>query len=81
MTFYDPTERQAKELVTGINARTFWGEEMLLAVVNLDPNSHLPRHSHPHEQSGTVIAGQMEMTIANETRLLKPGDVYIIPGF
>lgn len=80
MTFYDPSEREAKELVAGINARTFWGEEMLLAVVDLDPNAQLPRHSHPHEQGGLMISGQMEMTIDNETRLLKPGDVYIIPG-
>lgn len=80
MTFYDPTQREAKELIPGINARTFWGEEMLVAAVDLDPNAHLPRHSHPHEQAGMVISGQMEMIIAGETRLLKPGDVYIIPG-
>lgn len=80
MTFYDPTERQAKELAPGINARTFWGEEMLVAVVDLDPNAHLPLHSHPHEQSGTVISGQLEMNIAGTVRLLQPGDVYIIPG-
>jgi quercetin dioxygenase-like cupin family protein len=80
MTFYDPTQRQPKEPVPGIKARTFWGEEMLLAVVDLDAHAHLQRHSHPHEQSGTVISGQMEMTIEDETRMLKPGDVYIIPG-
>ncbi|MBL7164074.1 MAG: cupin domain-containing protein [Anaerolineales bacterium] len=80
MTFYNPNQRQPKELVPGINARTFWGEKMLLAVVDLDPNSHLPLHSHPHEQVGTVIQGQMEMTIDDETRLLQPGDVYVIPG-
>ena len=80
MYFYDPIQRDPKELVPGINARTFWGEKMLLAVVDLDPNTHLPRHSHPHEQVGSVIEGQMEMTIDAEIRLLKPGDVYIIPG-
>ncbi|MBC8506469.1 MAG: cupin domain-containing protein [Anaerolineales bacterium] len=80
MYFYDPAERDPKELVPGINARTFWGENMLIAVVDLDPDTHMPRHSHHHEQLGNVIQGQMELTIGDEKRLVKPGDVYIIPS-
>ena len=80
MYFYNPTDRDPKELIPGINARTFWGEKMLLAVVNLDPNTHMPRHSHPHEQVGTLIQGQMELVIGDEKRVLQPGDIYVIPG-
>jgi len=53
MYYYNPEEREAKELVPGINAKTFWAEKMLAAVVDLDPNVQLPRHSHPHEQSSS----------------------------
>ena len=80
MYFYQVAERETKELLQGINARTFWGENLLLAVVDLDPNVALPNHSHPHEQGGIVIEGQLELTIDGEARLLKPGDIYIIPG-
>ncbi len=80
MFFYDPSQRQPKELVPGINARTFWGEKMLLAIVNLDPHTRLPMHSHPHEQAGIVLEGEIEFTVAGEVRRLKPGDVYVIPG-
>ena len=80
MYFYDAKERPAKELATGVRTRTFWGENMLMSVVELDPNSEVPNHTHPHEQSGIMLEGEMEMNIAGETRLLKPGDVYIIPG-
>jgi quercetin dioxygenase-like cupin family protein len=73
-------ERAVKELVPGINAKTFWGEQMLAAVVDLDPNVHLPRHSHPHEQLGVVIEGQIEFIIADQKKLLGPGDVYFMPG-
>jgi len=73
-------ERQAKQLVPGINAKTFWGEKMLAAVVDLDPNVHLPRHSHPHEQLGIVIAGQIEFIIGDQKKLLGPGEVYFMPG-
>ena len=80
MYYYNPEERQAKELVPGINAKTFWGEKMLAAVVDLDPNVYLPRHSHPHEQLGIVIAGQIEFIIADQKKELSPGEVYFIPG-
>ena len=80
MYYYNPAKRAIKELVPGINARTFWGEKMLAAVVDLDPDTHLPRHSHPHEQLGIVIDGQIEFIIANEKKLLGPGEVYVIPG-
>jgi quercetin dioxygenase-like cupin family protein len=53
---------------------------MLAAVVDLDPETVLPMHSHPHEQLGIVIKGELELTIDGEARKLKPGDVYLIPG-
>jgi quercetin dioxygenase-like cupin family protein len=80
MYFHNPKNRTAKELVPGINAKTFWGEKMLAAVVDLDPNVQLPRHSHPHEQLGIVIEGQIEFIIAEEKKILGPGEVYVIPG-
>lgn len=80
MYYYNPKDRVAKELVPGINAKTFWGENMLAAVVDLDPNVHLPRHSHPHEQLGIVIEGEIEFIIADEKKVLGPGEVYVIPG-
>ena len=80
MYFHNPQERTPKELLPGIEARTFWGEKMLAAVVELEPHVHLPLHSHPHEQVGIVLAGEIEMTVAGERRLLRPGEVYVIPG-
>lgn len=80
MYFHNRENRTAHELVPGIDARTYWGEKMLVAMVDLEANAHLPRHSHPHEQVGTILEGKMEMTIADETKILQPGDVYIIPG-
>lgn len=80
MYYYNPKDREAKELVPGINAKTFWCEKMLAAVVDLDPNVHLPRHNHPHEQLGIVIEGNIEFIIGDEKKVLGPGEVYVIPG-
>ena len=80
MYFHTPQNRTPKELIPGINARTFWGEKMPTAVVDLEPHVHLPLHSHPHEQLGIVLEGQIEMTVAGERKTLNPGDIYLIPG-
>jgi len=80
MYFHNPKERQLKELLPGIIARTFWGQKMLAAIVDLDPHVHLPRHSHPQEQLGIVLEGKIEFTVGDETKVLHPGDVYLIPS-
>lgn len=78
--FKDPWSRRAKELVPGARTRTFWGDKVLLSLVEIDAHALVPKHTHPHEQAGIVIEGEMEMGIAGEVRVLKPGDMYIIPG-
>lgn len=80
MYFCDLESRESKEVAPGVRIHTFWGKQMLLSVVDMDADASVPTHGHPHEQCGTVITGQMYLTIAGETRLLNPGDTYIIPG-
>lgn len=78
--FFDSSQRTAKELLPGISVRTFWGERMLLSLVDLEAHATIPPHSHPHEQVGIVVSGRMELTVDGETREVAPGDVYVVPG-
>lgn len=78
--FIDLENRETKEIVPGIQLKTFWGKEMLLSFVDLAPHAVLPNHNHPHEQAGTILSGELELTIDGEKRLLNTGDAYIIPG-
>jgi len=80
MTFHNPQERAAKEFVPGMHIRTFWGEQQLLSLVELDANTILPRHSHPHEQSTFVLEGELEFELAGETRTVRAGEIVLIPG-
>lgn len=80
MTFLDVDARAPKELAPGVHARTFWQDEMLLAIVDLAPHSEVPAHQHPHEQAGSVLSGELSLTIDGETRTLTQGDAYLIPG-
>lgn len=80
MYYFNLEERAKKTLFGAITARTFWGEQMLLSMVDLPAQSVVPMHSHPHEQAGIVLSGELTFTIGGETRTLFPGDMYIIPG-
>lgn len=80
MPFVDISNRERKTIVEGVVTRTFWGENMLLGVVELDANAVIPAHAHPHEQSTIVLQGELEMDIEGEKRWMKAGDIVIIPG-
>ncbi|HMN30294.1 MAG TPA: cupin domain-containing protein [Caldilineaceae bacterium] len=80
MPFYNPAERPAKELFPGALTRTFWGEKTLMSLLELSPGCVVPRHSHPHEQVGIVLEGELEFTIGDETRIVKTGEIFVIPG-
>ena len=73
----DKSDREPMDLMPGARTRTYWGEHMLFSLVEIDTNSEVPNHTHPHEQGGVVIEGEMEMGIGGE---IKVGDMYIIPG-
>jgi quercetin dioxygenase-like cupin family protein len=78
--FHSSADRARKPLLPGIVTRTFWGEKMLLSLVDLDAQAAIPLHSHPHEQVGMALLGELDLTIAGETRHVIPGDIYIVPG-
>ncbi len=64
----------------GGRARTFWGEQMLVARLDFAPNTVVPEHKHPAEQFGVVLTGELTLNIAGETLVLHSGDMYLIPG-
>ena len=78
--FLDASDRKSMDLVPGARTKTFWGEHMLLSLVEVDANALVPLHTHPHEQGGIIVEGELEMGVDGEVKLLKPGDMYIIPG-
>jgi quercetin dioxygenase-like cupin family protein len=80
MPFFSSKERQSKEIVKGVRIRTFWGDKLMLSLVEMDRGAEVPLHDHPHEQAGVVLEGQMELGIGLEKKLLKQGEMYVIPG-
>jgi unsaturated pyranuronate lyase len=73
-------ELEPIELGEGLVARAVQGERMTFAVVDLQPGAVLPEHQHENEQIGLILRGEMELTVAGEARLLRPGDTYVLPS-
>lgn len=47
---------------------------------NFEDGAVLSLHQHPQEQFGYIIKGGFEVTIGNETQVLKAGDAYFVPA-
>lgn len=73
-------EQPGRQPAPGITMRPLSGERVMLCWVDLVPDAVLPAHSHPHEQGGAVLEGELVLTVAGETRRLGPGDGFVIPG-
>lgn len=78
--FPQPSELGRHTIFPGVRIQTAACEKMQMSVVELDPGSVVPEHSHPNEQVGLMLAGEAEFTIGGERKVLGPGDVYCIPG-
>ena len=80
MAFFNTQERSRIDMLPGVRGRTFWGENMLLNLVDLDANAFIPSHQHPHEQCSYILAGEMTFTVSQETQQVKAGDIVLIPA-
>ena len=80
MSFIELKNIDQRELVPGCRARMVHSDNMTLIYWNFDNGAVIPGHKHPHEQIGSVITGSIEVTAAEETKVLGPGSVVIIPS-
>jgi quercetin dioxygenase-like cupin family protein len=67
--------------VKGIGQKTLvYGERTLMTEFLLRKGSTLPRHSHPHEQTGYLVKGHIRLSIGTEECNAQAGDSWCIPG-
>src|SRR5437660_2513449 len=82
MSQYFPTEAECGRhtIFPGVHIKTSACEKMMVSIVDLEPNSVVEEHAHPHEQVGMVLEGEAVFFIGGEQKTLKAGDLYRIPG-
>jgi quercetin dioxygenase-like cupin family protein len=69
-----------QDIWNGVVVRAVHGERITLGVVELEPSSVVPEHSHENEQLGVVLAGSVTFRVGDETRVLGPGGTWCIPA-
>jgi quercetin dioxygenase-like cupin family protein len=78
--FYEfPGDFKEIEPEKGFLARVVCGENLMFSHVTLEPHTVASLHTHAQEQMGIILEGEFEMTIGEEKRLLKKGDMYRVP--
>ncbi|MBN1470948.1 MAG: cupin domain-containing protein [Syntrophaceae bacterium] len=65
----------------GIKQKTLvYGERTLMTEFLLEKGNRLPKHTHPHEQTGYLVNGRIRLIIGTEENVMAPGDSWCIPG-
>lgn len=78
--FVDADQCTRHEIFPGVAIHTMDGEQMMLSVVEFAPGAVVELHDHPHEQIGLLLEGELTFTIGGETKTLRPGQMWRIPG-
>ena len=81
MNSYSLESVKERELFPGFVGKFIHSDNMTFVYWDIAADSPLPAHSHPHEQVINMFEGQFEIRLTGgETRVLGPGEVYVIPG-
>jgi len=79
MPFIDTRHLSSKEPLPGWKGRFFSSERMTFGYYEVAAGASIHAHSHPNEEVWHVLEGELEVTIAGETRVAGPGCVAVVP--
>ena len=80
MPFIEIQQLASKEVVKGYTARAIHTGTMSLLYWTVKAGAAIPIHTHMHEQVAHVLEGKFELTVGDETGVLEPGTVAVIPS-
>ncbi len=79
--FAKKSQNNFQDVAAGIALKTIaYGDKTLMCEFKLKKGHLLPMHSHPHEQTGLVIAGKIILQIGKDKYEAEPGDSWCIAG-
>ena len=69
------------QVLDGIKLKTLvYGDKTMMTEFRLEKGSVLPLHSHPHEQTGYLVAGHLKLFIGDQHFDVRAGDSWCIAG-
>ena len=71
--------RDLHPMFPGVTLHSIGGDQVLLCRVVYEPGKSVARHAHEHtEQVIAIVEGEVDVTIRDETKTLRPGDVCVM---
>lgn len=67
-------------LADGVSGRPLFGEGAMLNLIEFEPGSTVPLHSHAHEQLGIVLRGMQALVVDGTAHELGELEGYVLPG-
>jgi quercetin dioxygenase-like cupin family protein len=64
--FADIDQLSRQRIWDGVAGRVIQGQRVTLAIVELEPGSAVPEHSHDNEQVGVCVAGSLSFRVGDE---------------
>ena len=80
MPFVRADQLPRMELFPGVKGSLAAGNNMMLSFLEMETGCEVPEHSHPHEQLGMLLEGEMEFIIDGISHQVRPGQMWRIPG-
>jgi len=79
--FYKKNDEGYREIKEGMKLKTLvFGRKTLLVEFRLEKGKEIPAHSHPHEQTGYLVSGRINLFMGDEKFEAGPGDSWCIAG-
>jgi quercetin dioxygenase-like cupin family protein len=67
------------DIVPGLEFRPVTTDSVMTSFVKFEPNADAPMHHHSEQQIAIVLSGELNFTVAGETRVMHAGDCVVIP--
>jgi quercetin dioxygenase-like cupin family protein len=71
---------ETKTVIPGFHGKFAHSKNMTFVLWGIDKGAILPEHSHVHEQVVHVYEGELQVTVAGKTMVLRGGSVGVIPS-
>jgi quercetin dioxygenase-like cupin family protein len=78
--FVKLTDVRAFELAPGVTGQPLFGAGAMINLIEFEPGSVVPVHSHPHEQLGMCLRGTQVLVVDGVEHPIGPMEAYVIPG-
>lgn len=78
--FVERSQCSHHRIFPGVDIYTMHGAHVMISLVEFEPHAVVEEHSHPHEQLGYMLEGEAEFIVGGESRVVKAGGMWRIPG-